>query len=83
MLTLFAAPKRRARAPADLAHEFFAVRLALGGDLAKYDRTKAKQFRNWLFTAAHRFFLNHVAHEAGAPRDWRLTVEYDPELHDA
>jgi hypothetical protein len=65
-----------------LAHAFFAERLVLRGDLAKYDKTKARRFRYWLFKAAHHFFLNHLAYERRAMRDGRLTVEYDPELHD-
>ncbi len=82
VLTLLAAPRRRAKAPADLAHAFFAERLVLGGDLAKYDKTKGKHFRYWLFKAAHRFFLSHLAYEHRQIRDSRLTVGYDPELHD-
>jgi DNA-directed RNA polymerase specialized sigma24 family protein len=80
---LLAAPHRRARAtPDDLAHAFFAERLVLAGDLAKYDKTKARRFRHWLFKAAHTFLLSHLAYERRPIRDSRLTVEYDPELHD-
>jgi DNA-directed RNA polymerase specialized sigma24 family protein len=82
VLALLAAPHRRASAPAELAHAFFAERLVLRGDLAKYDKTKATRFRYWLFTAAHHFFLNHLAYERRPRRDCRLTMGYDPELHD-
>jgi hypothetical protein len=82
VVTRLAAPDLRARAPADLAHAFFAERLVLAGDLAKYDKAKATRFRSWLFKAVRRFFLNDLAYERRPIRDSRLTVEYDPELHD-
>jgi DNA-directed RNA polymerase specialized sigma24 family protein len=82
VLTLLAAPNRRAKAPAELAQAFFVERLVLRGDLAKYDKAKGPGFRYWLFGAAHRFFLSHLAYERRLKRDSRLTVEYDPELHD-
>jgi DNA-directed RNA polymerase specialized sigma24 family protein len=65
-----------------VAHAFFTERLVLAGDLAKYDKAKGRGFRYWLFRAAHRFFLNHLAYEHSPIRDSRLTVGYDPELHD-
>ena len=82
VVSLLAAPHRRASAPDHLAHAFFAERIVLRGDLAKYDKAKARKFRYWLFKAAHRFFLNHQAHQRRPKRDIRLTVAYDPDLHD-
>jgi hypothetical protein len=82
VLKLFSARHRRVKEPAVLAHAFLAERLVLAGDLARYDRTKGRAFRFWLFKAAHHFYLNHRDYEHRPIRDSRLTVGYDPELHD-
>src|SRR3954468_11006335 len=71
------AARRGREAAEELTQSFFVERLLDSQDLARFDPTKCRKFRNWLFTAVDSFLKNEWKARRRKCRDVRRTLALD------
>jgi RNA polymerase sigma factor (sigma-70 family) len=71
------AARRGREAAEELTQAFFAERMILRNDLARFDPNKCRKFRNWLFTAVDSFLMNEWRAQRRKRRDVRKTLALD------
>jgi DNA-directed RNA polymerase specialized sigma24 family protein len=71
------AARRGREAAEELTQAFFVERLIDSEDLARFDPSKCRKFRNWLFTAVDSFLKNEWKARRRKCRDVRRTLALD------